>query len=56
MTTTTACRHRWLIEPVDARQGNKTLNAVCKHCDARRTFPKVQETRDSWGRRKEETA
>jgi len=32
--------HHWWVEPTDARVGNENLDAVCKLCDATRTFPK----------------
>ena len=33
--------HHWLIEATDTRQGNETLDAVCKLCGATRTYPKA---------------
>jgi hypothetical protein len=49
MTTAITCRHHWVIESPDARVGNTRLFAVCKLCDATRTFPKFHE--HDWGGR-----
>ena len=54
MTTATACRHHYWIEPTDTRIGNETLNAICLRCWRWRTFPKVQVRRDWSGRLKED--
>jgi hypothetical protein len=43
--------HHWWIEATDARVGNENLDAVCKLCDATRTFPKF--IARQWGGRME---
>ena len=52
MVTVAVCKHRWWIEPPDARVGNTTLNAVCLRCWHWRTYIKFP-FRD-WGGRKQE--
>ena len=51
MVTVAVCKHHWVVEDMDNRVGNTTLNAVCKLCGATRTFTKFP-FRD-WGGRKQ---